>query len=104
MKTRFLKFMLFSIVFALIITLQPGIGAAAQEKPLSLHLSWVDTSAFPTITVHFSAWDQDGVPLAGLGIDNFILQEDGGVQISPQQVLSAGVFLICLHVSQVILA
>lgn len=74
--------------------------ALAQEKAVSLHIDWVDTTQFPQITVLLSAWNADGLPLAGLKPGDFSLQEDGGnpiqpttVQADPNAALAVGLVL-----------
>ncbi|MBC8504567.1 MAG: VWA domain-containing protein [Chloroflexi bacterium] len=71
-----------------------------QEKAVSLHIDWVDISNFPQMTVLVSAWNVDGLPLAGLAPENFSLQEDDGeifqptsVQADPNVALSVGLVL-----------
>ena len=71
--------------FMLLIALTMGSyhQAEAQENAISLHLDRVDVTAYPNITVHLSAWDESGLPLAGLTPENFTLQEDGGETFHP---------------------
>ena len=74
--------------FMLLIALTMGSyhQAEAQENAISLHLDRVDVTAYPNITVHLSAWDESGLPLAGLTPENFTLQEDGGAAFHPAAV------------------
>ena len=88
------------ITFALVFTAQPLASVLAQEKAVSLHIDWVDIDSFPQITVLVSAWNAEGLPLAGLKPENFSLQEDDGdsiqptaVQADPNATLSVGLVL-----------
>jgi hypothetical protein len=91
----------FTLVFViLLLVTQPLMAVAAQEKPVTLHIDWVDISNFPQVTVLVSAWNADGLPLAGLAPENFSLQEDDGetfhpatVQADPNVALSVGLVL-----------
>lgn len=97
MKTSF-RFLLIWMV--LLLTAQPLLGVAAQEKAVSLHIDWVDLSNFPQVTILVSAWNADGLPLAGLVSEEFSLQEEGGEAFQPATLqadanipLSAGLVL-----------
>ena len=83
MKSTFRLITLF-IITILFVPFHP---AAAQEQSVSLHISWVDTSAYPQVTVYLSAWNADGLPLVNLDAGHFWLLEDKGSQkLQPQVV------------------
>ena len=89
-----------ALIFIFVLLVQPLAGVAAQEKAISLHVDWIDTTAFPSVVVNLSAWGADGLPLANLTPGDFTLQEDGGapfhpagVQVNPQAALSVGLVL-----------
>jgi VWFA-related protein len=71
------------VLLAILLSVQPLGVAQAQDSGISVHISWVNTTDFPNVTVHFSAWDAAGLPLADLQVDYFTLQEDGGPQLTP---------------------
>ena len=75
--------LVFLTLTLLLATFTPGL---AQDSPLSLHLDWVDTTAFPKVVVNLSAWDVDGLPLADLSPEDFTLQEDEGATFHPEVV------------------
>ena len=88
------------VLLALALILGPFGQVAAQDKAVTLHIDWVDTSQFPQITVLVSAWNADGLPLDDLKPGDFSLQEDGGnpfqpetVQADPNVPLSVGLVL-----------
>jgi len=74
------------VLLAMILIIQPVGLAQAQDSTITVHVSWVDTTQFPTITVHFSAWDAAGLPLADLQVDYLTIQEDSGPQLSASLV------------------
>jgi len=65
------------------LALRPFHQAQAQGNTISLHLEQVDITVYPAIVIHLSAWDDSGLPLAGLAPENFTLQEDGGAPFHP---------------------
>jgi hypothetical protein len=77
-----------------------GQAVAQEEKPVTLHIDWVDVSNFPEITVLVSAWNADGLSIANLELENFTFQEDDGdpfqpttVHADPNVALSVGLVL-----------
>lgn len=76
-----------TLTLAILLVLTP-LAVFAQEAPVSLHLWRADTTEFPAVTVGLSAWDADGLPIAGLTPADFTLQEDGGAPFHPEQVAS----------------
>jgi hypothetical protein len=76
-----LHFLLISLV--LILNFFPIFTVTAQGTGISLHLEQVDVTGYPAITVHLSAWDASGLPLARLAPENFTLQEDGRALFHP---------------------
>jgi VWFA-related protein len=83
MKSLYRLLIIFTLLISSARTDHP---VMAQDEAVSLHLDWVDTTAFPTVSVHLSAWDADGLPLVDLGPEDFSLQEDGGTLFHPQSV------------------
>jgi len=77
---------LFTFMLLIALTMGSFHQAEAQENAISLHISQVDITGYPAITVHLSAWDESGLPLAGLAPENFTLQEDGGAPFHPATV------------------
>jgi VWFA-related protein len=75
-----------ALIAALLLTLMPFTGAGAMGEAASLRLDFVDYRDYPAVTLRLSAWDANGLPLEGLSRENFILQEDGGTQIRPDDV------------------
>ena len=72
----------FMILLILGLIAVPGTVVLAQSN-LSLHIDQLDTTKFPKILIHLNAWDSADVPLAGLSLDDFTLQEDGGKPFQP---------------------
>ncbi|MCU0484850.1 MAG: VWA domain-containing protein [Anaerolineales bacterium] len=71
------------LIAVLLTSLLPGAFAQAQTEPLTLRPETVDSTAFPTVTVRFNAWDGAGLPLGGLDAAAITLQEDGGAPFHP---------------------
>ena len=67
----------------------PALTVRAQEtEPLTVHVTQVDTSAFPTVTVYISVTDSAGEP-APVNLDRIQLYENGK-RIEPIQVNGIG--------------
>lgn len=71
------------ILYALALLLGSFNRSLAQGPAVTLHLDWVDITAFPMVSVRLSVWDADGLPLVGLTPGDFTLQEDGGSPFHP---------------------
>src|SRR4051812_46951222 len=74
------------IIILLFASLIPGLPAQAQSDDPTLHIDQVDTTGYPTVTIHLNVWDSSGLPLAGLIPADFNLREDGGAPFHPQTV------------------
>ena len=60
--------------------------AANSEDPFTIRVTKVDTTAFPEVTVQFSAWDSSGIPLSGLTAQDVFIQEDENSEIHPSDL------------------
>ncbi len=83
------------VVVMLIIGCLPWSAAIAQQgTPQSglavVHITQVDTSQFPRVSVYLSVTDAQGEPLA-IPVDRLVLKENG-VEITPEEVRGAGEF------------
>jgi Ca-activated chloride channel family protein len=68
---------IFLVPAALALALAPAAPARAQTaEPLTVHITQVDTSAFPTVTVYISVTDSSGEP-APVNLDRIRLYENG---------------------------
>lgn len=56
---------------------------ALAATPVNITVSNVDTSTFPEMSVEFSAWDANGIPLSGLKAGEVFLQEDDNAEFHP---------------------
>ncbi len=61
----------------------PVLAQDTEEEP-QVHITQVDTSRFPTVTVYVSVTDAEGEPV-GIEPEHLVLQEDG-VTIQPDQL------------------
>jgi VWFA-related protein len=71
------------VVAALFTGLKP---AFAEDTSGSIFIDRGDVSAFPTVSVSFSAWDANGLPLANLSPQDITLSENGGPGFHPLSV------------------
>lgn len=78
-RKAFLLALLMSIIFT---------SAAAAEAPITIHLSKVDATGFPAVSVEFSAWDLNGIPLADLKPEDVFIKEDDGAEFHPASLES----------------
>lgn len=62
----------------------PLMTAHAQASGTSLKLDPPDITAFPQVTLRLNAWDASGLPLTGLGPQDFTLSENGGAGFHPE--------------------
>ena len=60
---------------------------ASSEPPLTISMSQVDLTDFPSVAVQFSAWDENGIPLADLSPDHIFIQEGDLAEIHPDAVV-----------------
>ncbi len=60
--------------------------ASAMTNGSSLVLEQVDVTAYPQVTLQFSAWSSDGAALPAFQPQDITLQEDGGAPFHPQAV------------------
>lgn len=61
---------------------------ALASSPLIVKVSRVDITAFPEVTVRFSAWDSNGIPLTDLTVQDVFLKEDDGLEFHPTSLQS----------------
>jgi len=61
-------------------------SARAQEPAIYLYLEKSDSTAFPNIELHLSAWDANGLPLTTLQPEDLFIREENGVAFHPEQV------------------
>jgi uncharacterized protein YegL len=89
MKNIFLRKLVAGISLAGLLLFQLVPVVSAQNSPDgsgSVFIDSVDLTAFPSVTVEFSAWDANGLPLDGLTPEDVILQENGGAAFHPGTV------------------
>src|SRR4030042_3131633 len=73
----------------LLILLATAVPARAQDTaPLEVHITQVDTSGFPAVTVYISVTDSAGDP-APVDLDRIQLYENG-VLIDPDSITAIG--------------
>src|SRR4030042_651155 len=65
-----------------------GMARAQDTAPLEVHITQVDTSGFPTVTVYISVTDSAGEP-APVDLDRIQLYENG-VLIDPDSITAIG--------------
>jgi len=61
---------------------------AFAASPLIVKVSRVDITAFPEVTVQFSAWDSNGIPLTDLTAQDLFLKEDDSLEFHPTSLQS----------------
>ncbi|MHC1783639.1 MAG: VWA domain-containing protein [Anaerolineaceae bacterium] len=50
---------------------------------MTINLSKVDATGFPGVSIEFSAWDLNGIPLVDLKPEDVFIREDDGAEIHP---------------------
>lgn len=61
---------------------------ALSQAGLSLRIDGVATDEFPRMRINVTVRDANGVPVTGLGVENFqIIEDDGAQAISPAEVV-----------------
>lgn len=72
----------FASCVALVVLLTVSIGAFA-EASVNINVSKIDSANFPEMSLEFSTWDGNGIPLTGLTTNEVSVQEDDGAEFSP---------------------
>lgn len=81
--------MKFKLRFALCFALLMGLfilTPASSESPLTISMSRIDVTEFPTVFIQFSAWDDNGIPLADLTSADIFIREGNLAEIHPMTV------------------
>jgi Mg-chelatase subunit ChlD len=81
MKKSFCRAFCLALITCLILT-----GNALSAAPLKIMVSKVDSTDFPTVTVQFSAWDNNGIPLSDLKSEDIFLKEDSNSEFHPTEL------------------
>ena len=61
---------------------------SAQQPGISIWPGRPDLTSFPSVSIPFSAWDENGLPLTGLAATDITLQENGGAPFHPEQLIA----------------
>src|SRR3712207_469822 len=65
------------LLLALAALLLSAAPASAQSPQRAAHITQVDTSGYPDVTLYISVTDSAGRPVAGLTQQDFTITEDG---------------------------
>ena len=89
MNMKSLKWLVWLALVGLLFIEQGPFGSvmAAETGQVTIWVDGVDTTQFPQVVVYVHVWGSDGLPITGLRVEDFQLQEDGGPPFAPEDAV-----------------